>query len=213
MIFCKTPPRYPGETPPDDATSIQHTTWQKKADKFAKYYLTMFRPEPEKFNANQPNNYSYNWNALVQWVQELQTDSSLLSKLRLQAFHTRVHGMRSNHRSKIQAAHYRARARDLWPAGTKKPKQVWGLPHSLRDLSELFDEDEIEFKRRNKCLKSTVTANMELQITDDEKQANSLLSTYQDTLRQPRPKIQEASLLYIEITTTLPFSSCGVFIL
>ena len=45
---------------------------EKKADYFARFYLTKFRPEVTCYDTNQPNEYGYHWEDLEEWIETCQ---------------------------------------------------------------------------------------------------------------------------------------------
>eukprot|EP00956_Cyclotella_meneghiniana_P034858 scaffold108916_cov39-Cyclotella_meneghiniana.AAC.1 len=60
-FFRNTPP-HPGKEPivgVNDVTEADVKRWRKKADKFAEFYLMLFRPETDLYSSSQINNYSY----------------------------------------------------------------------------------------------------------------------------------------------------------
>ena len=62
-IFCGRDPAFPGnESDQEEGDSLK--VWRKRADYFARYYLTMFRAEEECWSDKMENNYAYDWNAL-----------------------------------------------------------------------------------------------------------------------------------------------------
>jgi hypothetical protein len=94
--------------------------WKHEADEYARFYLTLFRPEITCYEISQENNYKYDWDALDEFVRSLSTDSSILSKFRLMAMHTRMKGLYTPYDNKIFSGTYRNRSRDLWDPATKR---------------------------------------------------------------------------------------------
>ena len=80
-FFCNTPP-HPGQMPEnieENASALK--IWHKKAKKFAQFYLTAFRPEPDLYKDNQPNKYSYEWEDLQEFVNDLKKLEEQMNKL------------------------------------------------------------------------------------------------------------------------------------
>ena len=49
--------------------SSEYNNWKKKADVFAAYFLTAFRPEEKKYDDyHRDNSLSYNWEAFEKWM-------------------------------------------------------------------------------------------------------------------------------------------------
>ena len=83
-ILLGTCPAHPGEEPLEPLPhqfqtetrhlkrhkiwSLRHNVWKKKANDFARYHLLLFRPETIH------SNFSYTWNDLVHWTQQLTND-------------------------------------------------------------------------------------------------------------------------------------------
>jgi hypothetical protein len=144
LIYYAKGPRHPGKQPPTEVTSKQYKNWKIKADKFATFYLIAFRPEPECFNGNHRNMLTYDWNALQQWIRELQEDNSILSKFRLQAFHNRLHGLDADYETKVITTMYRARNRTIWNDIEKARFNKENLLESLQKSEHVFDQFEFE---------------------------------------------------------------------
>ena len=49
----------------------EHSAWKKKADKFAHFYLTMFRAEDKLYKKGQNNPYKYDYEAFVDFYEQL----------------------------------------------------------------------------------------------------------------------------------------------
>ena len=118
IVTVKDPP-FPGDRPSPSIRKA-YERWRTKADKYARFYLTLYRPESDLYEVSQPNPYSYTWEALEEFVYSLSIDSSLLSKFRLMSLHTRMKGLYTSYRNKIILGTYRARGRDLWDEETKR---------------------------------------------------------------------------------------------
>ena len=71
LEFFANPPPHPGQNLSQKDPEFDVIGWQKIADKFASYYLVLFRPEENLYEEGQANSYEYDWNALLQFVKEL----------------------------------------------------------------------------------------------------------------------------------------------
>ncbi len=135
-LLAGTPPRHPGKAPtkthaPSGAPLSTYLSWKIRADRFARYYLTLFRPH----RLSPLDSSSNHWNKFLQWVQSLQTDSSIISKFRLMILHQHIRGLRTRPICKKMARDYRARNRRLWTEaeirkqkGIKERKQARNQP-------------------------------------------------------------------------------------
>ena len=145
----------------------------------------MFRPEVKKWNINQPNPYKYNWEALEEWVAECQYDNSLISKLRLQAFHTRAIRNCVTNQNKVNAAEYRARNRTLWEHKTGTEYRFGSSSHDQNvELAGLIKQTDIEFEQDHSLLSTQTTNNIKKHLQDNEKQASTFLTTYKKEMNQ-----------------------------
>jgi hypothetical protein len=81
-------PRHPGN-PPADMNSSKMSKWHERANYYAKYYLSLFRPESIK------SNLRYTWTDLQEFVDSLQHDNSIISKFRLMIMETHMQGLKT----------------------------------------------------------------------------------------------------------------------
>ena len=89
----KNPPPHPGKRP-DTTNAKELARWEQRADKFACYYLVLFREESDLYDANQENHYEYNWNAFEEFIQLKKGEHDKNRK----AIHTRLLHTLSNQR-------------------------------------------------------------------------------------------------------------------
>jgi len=86
--FFKNAPPHPGQKPKEsNSTSDALRQWNKKSKKFAQFYLTLFRPEPNLYKNKQPNTYSYEWKDLVKFVEELNELRGKKNDIAIRRFH------------------------------------------------------------------------------------------------------------------------------
>ena len=120
VIVCSKAPPHPGNPPSGvNVTAQQQRRWTNRANAFARYVLVLCRPETDCFSDETVNTYSYDWEALVGWLDSLAKDDSVLSKFRLVALHRRFRELRCSMADSTMLSHYRKRTRDLW---TKKQR-------------------------------------------------------------------------------------------
>ena len=105
VVLTKRPPPYPGKKPlltdnPD------YSNWKKKADRYARYYLSEYRAEVDCYEPNHVNTYEYDWEALEKWIAELRADDDILSKCCLLVMHTRMQGFQTKFKTKVMLAQY-----------------------------------------------------------------------------------------------------------
>jgi hypothetical protein len=173
IVFSRKQPKCPGNKP-DETSTKQYKQWKEKADYFSRYFLTMFRPELNCYDISHTNHYRYDWEALETWIEQLQRDSSILSKFRLQALHFRVHGLTSCFRSKVILSKFRGRNRTLW---TDQQKSWFDDEERLHQLGQLYDGTDIDdymYEKETEDLPTRMTNEMNKQLTDDHAQLKAL---------------------------------------
>ena len=118
VIITSSSPPHPGSPPPNSETKA-FRYWKEKADEFAKFILTAFRPEPLSFSSSCTFSYGYLWEDFQYWTFSLQKDDSILSKFRLMAVQNCIEAFHVPYDLKKHLAHYRSRARDEWDLFTR----------------------------------------------------------------------------------------------
>ena len=119
--------------------SLRHNVWKKKANDFARHHLLLFRPETIH------SNFSYTWNDLVDWTQQLTNDHSIISKFRLMTLDNHIKKLRTSSAVKKMTLSRRSRARHLW---TKEEREDHNTKAALqnsanfRKIQKLIDEAE-----------------------------------------------------------------------
>jgi len=135
VILTERAPPHPGLEPIHTAT-IEHQQWVEKADRYASYFLTEYRPEP-----GDPLSYGYTWNDLIAYVTTLENDPAILSKFRLMAMHTRMRGFFTQYRVKIMLSDYRGRNRHMWNA---TDRQKYYTEEWFQKQEERYDRSQID---------------------------------------------------------------------
>ena len=99
----------------NDFSKIEFEIWKKKANKFAAYFLTAFRPEDNNYDSNTYfNKLYYTWDDLESWIYTLENNKSFISTARLDMIYSTIYGMTTENTAKILLSKYRRRARDIW---------------------------------------------------------------------------------------------------
>lgn len=171
-ILARQAPNHPGREPSQVKTK-EHKAWKDKADKYARFFLTEYRPEPVCFLPEHRNPYKYDWKALQEWISDCQKDGSIISKFRIMAMHTRMQGWKTQFRTKVMVNKYRARRRDRW---TESEKRQFAYEDSMRRKQEEHDRgiiDEYTFSEQYATLPNRTNRQMIIQIDDDSKQHGS----------------------------------------
>lgn len=125
IIHADSLPSHPGPEPSLLSTE-KHKLWEAKANMFAEYYLTAYRPEKEVYDEQSYKRYKdgssdddrpgcdYTWNALMSFVQSLKESSSPIDLMRLESIRACVTALKSRYSNREIMRDFRARARDFW---------------------------------------------------------------------------------------------------
>ena len=164
MIFKGKPPKHPGEKP---KSKYSIKKWKKKADVYANYVLTMFRPESIYEGKNTENYQEYDWEALQKWITMMQQDSSILSAFQLMSIERRMNALNSDFATKCRVNDYCFRDQDKW---TEEKKQVYKEEDRLEQLAKINDYDvmnEDEFNEIHSSLSNRVASSIKQTLVDD----------------------------------------------
>ena len=132
LLFNNTP-RHPGR-----CTDQQVQKWKFRANFYAKYYLSLFRPE------DIDSDFGYTWEDLQHFIASLQQDSSIISKFRLMVMHQHMSGMKVSDKVKKMTLQYRGRKRDLWTQRQRMVYEKWQCHQSIPLYTRTpFDEEHI----------------------------------------------------------------------
>jgi hypothetical protein len=115
--FFSSQARHPGREPSDPE---EQKAWRMKADKFACDFLIMFRPEPDLYEEGQSCTYEYNWEASLEFFQELQSSDKCIDRSRLEQMERIVHSWGVDEAKKKILSEWRGRSRTLWSAEDKE---------------------------------------------------------------------------------------------
>ena len=108
-------PIWPGEPPEENIDQSRYNEWKTKADSFSKYVLTAFRPEINNFDQyNRDYNLKYDVYALGEYLEQLKSCNSVISKSRYHLILTTMKGLKTEHAAKVLLSRYRKRNRDMW---------------------------------------------------------------------------------------------------
>lgn len=162
-LLCGGYPRHPGTTPLVAENTPAFRSWQKDADAFARYYLILFRPDwPD-------SGLLYTWSTLQAWIDQLQRDTTILSKFRLMVLDQHIKGFRTSAASKNMTKAYRARSRKMWSASEQSKyasqaayDKALAERNSPPTLFDRFNDEELQ------PLSKLTKANMSKQLYHDQ---------------------------------------------
>ena len=184
LVCCGVPPKHPGNPPTTDRGGGVDN-WEKSAQEYARYYLCMYRPELPGLT------YQYEWDDLVDYVTELTSSPSALSRFRLRAMERHSKGVSSTFRFKRCLQLYRAKSRTLW---NKSRQAAIRRSHMFSDAHDLDDnevQDEEEYEEQHKHIARHRIEMMEKSI----KYSNGLLASVKDCLRLTWQKMSRQSVV------------------
>ena len=146
-------PKHPGkEIHPNDPS---YGDFRKKANNFALYYLTLFRPESEHFNAaDKPNTYKYDWITFKKWIHDLEIDNRIISHCRLLQIQTHIDGLNTSNQLREVARNYRDRERRIWTEREKEQFRHIDKHVNLRESQNCSTFEVDDYESQN-----TMTAN------------------------------------------------------
>ena len=171
-------------------------TWKARADSFARYYLTLFRPH----RSNTCVDNDSPWEDLQQWVTSLRNDSSIISKFRLMILHQHIRGLRSKPVCKKMARDYRSRNRKHWTRSELLEISKRNH-HKTKICSKTVDEKYD--KHLQECLQLCSpegNKNMLTQLKHESKQIVQLDHVYGSTTFSNNLNIGETSLSHSRLS-------------
>ena len=156
--FTRSPPAPPKNMPhpPDldesddedgwEKYKLDVASWRRKADRFAHFYLTMFRPETELYKKDQTNTYKYDYDAFVKfykyqllWSRVI--NDSIISRLRLELIDFVIESWRVDREKREMLAAHRGRARTMWSAEEREAsKEFFG-----GNLKPVIGDDGLDY--------------------------------------------------------------------
>jgi len=111
--FTKSPPALPMDQSTMNEKEL--ITWRRKADSFAHFYLAMFRPEDTLYEEGQTCDYEYNYEAFVEFYDQLRYGRrSRLDLYRLSQIDRVMYSWRVDRGRREMLAKFRGRNRTLW---------------------------------------------------------------------------------------------------
>ena len=158
--FTRSPPPPPRVVPQQDFDEsdddyedkkenyeYRRAKWREKADRFAHFYLTMFRAEDELYEQGQICTYNYNWETFSEFYHELRiaflgygNRSKYLCDL-FDTINTVIECWRVDKEKREMLAAHRGRARTMWSAEEKEVnKQFFG-----GNLKPMIDDDGMDY--------------------------------------------------------------------
>ncbi|CAB9503076.1 Inherit from KOG: DNA helicase [Seminavis robusta] len=170
-LLTSTAPPHPGNAPPDYGESEgtpADILWESKANVYAKYFLSLFRPE-----RMQDSHLGYTWKDLKEYITSLQEDSSIISKFRLMSMDNQMKRMRTKTIVKKMTSQYRSRARDLWPP--EEETAGWG---SRQSLESKFVHTDIEPCDGFELLSAKTNTGMRHQLNHDALQTRHCMEYF-----------------------------------
>jgi hypothetical protein len=199
ILVLQKPPSHPGKEP-SEQHSVKYKRWKGRADIYARFYLTLYRPEVDCYSIDMSNNYQYTWEALRQFEETLSNDHSVLSKFRLMSMHCRMRGFYTTYESKVMLTRFRARNRDEWDNTTKVALLQ---ERRMQNMSEERYNDRIpehDLSDEHKLLSSACNKTIDNILRGTEK----LIYAYRATQPKDHTNVRRASRIqYGDLEATI----------
>ena len=162
-------PHFPGKEP-DVCNKKAHRSWSLCADEFAKYYLSLFRPDyPD-------SNLGYTWDHLCTWISDLQNDDSIMSQFRLMVLDNHIQGLNTNESISSMIKDYRSKQRRMWTELEKAKESLQKQAQKAeRFCYNLYDP--LAYGSNQKSLTLASLRSIRLQCKYDTQQAMQLCSS------------------------------------
>ena len=182
VVLTSKAPRYPGpEVPPND---VDYKQWKRRADRYASYFLTEFRPEEDCYKDGQVNRYRYDWDALKGWVHDYEMDPYIITKFRLMAMNTRMRGFATRFHDKVMLTEYRGKCRYLWPEEELQRHAAEDFLERMRERQERNIIDEELYSQTYNRLSVRSRMSVDRQVAYDSAQLDAFNSLFPETPQQ-----------------------------
>ena len=179
LKLVRNPPPHPGPKPADKESTKLKKAWQKRADRFALFYLLLMRPETDLYSYKQENQYRYNWSEFITFVQKLKNDSEsknalAIDQMRYISMKTFAHGWKTSPRDRAILKLYRNRNRTMWTDDEKKHhNRLLGITKA-KSRRELDDFDLLRSLQGGIIDKPQLPAGTQLRILSQVAQGNKI---------------------------------------
>ena len=194
VILTSKPPSHPGEK--SSASNLRsQKRWVRRADAYARCYLSEFRPELDCYLTKHVNKYEYTWEALEQWIDEMRCSIFVMSHLRLVLLDTRMKELHTEYSTKVMLSQYRARNRKLW---TEEEQEDYAADYAMR--RKLMEKenlvDQYLFEQEHSELNAEQNRQMDFQLSHNDEQLSEFMVTENRSCRRARRKRDYDSLLH-----------------
>jgi hypothetical protein len=143
------PPKYPSAKPPleDDSQQTQYQRdeynrqflkWQKKAEKFAQFFLANFMSHEEYYGDRNPGDKTYlTFDAITSRIEMMESKRYLIDRMRVSAMSTYLLGFKSNSKTDklLENFHHRSTTR-----GTEQEKKEADSIHRSMGVISMIQE-------------------------------------------------------------------------
>jgi len=167
-LFTRRVPSHPG-LKPTEQTGPEFNLWMEKANQYASYFLTMYRPEP--FITNSPP-LQYTWDTLETWITQQCQSNTAFGICRVMLMHRRMQSMYTNNQTQQMLNDYRSTPRDLW---STEMKNRIANSHYEKDYSISPEEiDDEQWNLTNSVISQKDTAQLYNNLKWSDMQLRSL---------------------------------------
>ena len=213
--FKKSPPAPPGPKPQpqplalvDEESEKKYqsdlASWRKRADRFARYYLIMFRPEDELYKEGQVCSYAYNYETFVEFHEQLICSHRTIDRLRLDQINRVIHSWRVNRERREMLAVYRGRNRTLWSNEEKEAAKSY---FGFGNCKPIESDDGMDYT--SSAMDHLLTQKQETDAKKHIRHSKQLLDTLGtlDNNSSPSPRRESAGRESMSNASTLPFNT------
>lgn len=116
-IFLGRDPIFPGGNRPEHP--LRAKKWDERREKFGAFFVHTYRPEPDNYDGETANNREYSWKELCSYLEELRTDRSVLSQLRLAILNRAMNNSATSQNKQDRMTAFRGRAKTYWSTDEK----------------------------------------------------------------------------------------------
>ena len=184
--------------------------WRKKADRFAHFYLTMFRPEDKLYEEGQICTYEYNWETFAKFYRQLRMSRYVTDKLRFDHIHRMIYSWRVDPERRRMLAEFRGRASTVWTAEEREASKAFfcrsynaqqvddGMDHISNEVQDLSEKESTAARKHLGHSKAILNTLGSLAETSED-------STLHTTSRESSLSAK-SRLPAVDNVSTLPFN-------
>ena len=224
--LSRSPPPAPGRKPTDETEA---EVWKKRADRFAFFYLLMFRPEERLYEAcgkcencrcnesrkylpggrrmmpcldDRQIGYKYDWDEFVKFVNNLRKSDRAIDRSRLELMERMIHGWRVDLRRREMLSDYRGRNRTIWNDEEKALARAENGSGKTKCTFSSGGDDDMDFVDVD-CRHKQLSLGMQTKVMTHVLHSNELVDAFNKTISQTESGMSRG----LNNTRNIPFVS------